>query len=533
MKRRFDPELEWELLREKILGLGDQSIHKSHYPELQRKVGELAASEDRYRTLVNTVNVGIARATVDDPGRFLEANPAAVAIFGYPTLEALLKAPVADLYVNAGDREDLLEELARSGSIRRREVRMRHRAGGTIWIAWSGVRHLDAQGQATVHAVFEDITSRRKLESDLLHAQKMEAMGRLAGGVAHDFNNLLSVIIANSDLLLQGLAKGEAEHEYAEEVNRAAGRAAEVVRQLLAFSRKQDLAPRVLDVNQLVANTLKMVRRLVGENIRVETQLSPTVGRVRADPGQLEQALVNLVVNARDAMPAGGTLVLSTRSVEKSGACQIDGDRMVLLTVKDSGHGMDEATRARIFEPFFTTKPEGRGTGLGLSSVYGIVRQSGGCICVDSEEGAGSAFTVCFPELPQDTASEATCGTAAAERASGEVVLVVEDEAPVRRIIGRVLSDAGYEVIEAEDATAAQRAFELCGARLDLLLCDVVLPGQGGPELSAALCTQRPELRVLYVTGYTDRPAALGSWPVVRKPFNVMELLVAVRAALK
>ncbi len=533
MKRRSEPEAGWDQLRDKILGLGDQSIHKSHYPELQRRLSELAESEERYRTLVQSVNVGISQSTVEMPGRFLEANPAALSIFGFETLDELRRAPIASLYVYAQERADLMEELARTGSVNHRELKMRHKDGHTLWIVWSAVRHVNPRGEATVHAVFEDVTARKRLEAELVHAQKMDAIGRLAGGVAHDFNNLLSVIIGNGDLLLRELGESSEQREYAEEIYAAAGRAAEVVRQLLAFSRKQELVPRVLDLNHLVAGTEKLLRRLIGERIRLRTVLSPAIGRVRADPAQLEQVLVNLVVNARDAMPNGGELTVSTEATPKETEdCRLEGKRVVHLVVCDTGEGMDEATRARIFEPFFTTKPEGRGTGLGLSTVYGIAQQSGGCVCVKSALGKGSVFTVCLPELDPAEEEAELDGPAASAPGRGERVLVVEDEQTVRRVLVRVLCDAGYQVLEAADgAQALELEAGLRGGRLDLLLSDVVMPGQTGPELAVELRRRRPDLKVLFVTGYSENPPGTKA-PVLHKPFRAGELLAAVRGAL-
>jgi PAS domain S-box-containing protein len=388
----------------------------------------------------------------------------------------------------------------------------------------------DAQGRpSSMIGTVQDITDRRRLEEQLLQSQKMEAIGRLAGGVAHDFNNLLTAIIGYADLLARRV-KGtpRLEHNVAE-ILEAAERAAGLTRQLLAFSRKQVLQPRVLSLNAAVADIESMLRRVIGEDVQLVTALAEGLGRVRADPTQLEQVILNLAVNARDAMPDGGRLTLETANVE------MDGGRYVALAVTDSGVGMDAETRSRVFEPFFTTKEPGKGTGLGLAMVYGIVAQSGGSIRVHSEPGRGTTFKVFLPRVDDPPTDPPR-----SERPAGggvETLLVAEDEDGVRALICEVLRDLGYRVLE---APRPERAVELLagdGPPVHLLLTDVVMPGMDGRQLAQRLTALRPGLRVLYMSGYTGEAIARHGvlehgTLLLQKPFTPEALARSVRQAL-
>ncbi|MFO0761837.1 MAG: ATP-binding protein [Byssovorax sp.] len=372
----------------------------------------------------------------------------------------------------------------------------------------------EADGGVLWHGFLWDVTEReranqllRDREEQLRAAQRMEAVGRLAGGVAHDFNNLLTVIRSYADLALSTVPEGDELRSDLDEIRGAADRAAGLTRQLLAFSRKQVLMPRVIDLNDLCAGSLKLLQRLLGEDIEIVYRPSPTLAATRADPGQIEQVIMNLAINARDAMPGGGKLTIETENIVlDDDYCRLHVEARpgphVMLAVSDTGCGMDEATQARIFEPFFTTKEVGKGTGLGLATVYGIVAQSGGSIYVYSEPNRGTTFKV---YLPREAAGEAAISPRVAPRPAkgNEVLLVVEDEAPLRSLLLRLLKPLGYEVLLAKDGATA---LEVAASRSDihLLLTDVVMPGMSGRELAIRLCAARPALKVLYMSGYTE-----------------------------
>jgi nitrogen-specific signal transduction histidine kinase/CheY-like chemotaxis protein len=373
-------------------------------------------------------------------------------------------------------------------------------------------------------------------------ATKMEAVGRLAGGVAHDFNNLLTAILGYTNLVLDELGPDHPSRPDVEQIQHAAESAASLTRQLLAFSRRQLLQPQILDLNAVVTRMESMLRRMIGEHIVLETNLSLTLSRINADQGQLEQVLMNLVINARDAMPAGGRLVISTQDVSVREQLMnahrgLARGEYVTLEVSDTGFGMDETVLANLFEPFFTTKKRGEGTGLGLATVYGIIKQSGGYIAVQSEIGVGTAFTIYLPKTAGDASSVSM--SAAAERANGgtETILLVEDQPEVRSIARTMLTRQGYTVLE---ANGGPQALDVVGAQdrpIHLLLTDVVMPTIGGPELARQLRTMRPDLRVLFASGYTDDTLVQqgvlepGS-DLIQKPFTREALLQKVRSIL-
>ncbi len=371
--------------------------------ERRRAQDALRASEARYRRLFERNLAGVFRSSVD--GRILQCNHAFARIFGYESPEELRGVRAVDLYANPSDRDALLERIRAERTLVGLEVCFRRKDGRLVW-ALENVTLLGSETgeEGTLEGTMVDITERKNLEEQFRQVQKMEAIGRLAGGVAHDFNNILTVIIGSSDLLGAGLSTASPLREEVEEIRKAAGRAATLTRQLLAFGRRQVLMTEVLDLNALVRNIEKMLRRVLGEDIEIQTAYDPELGKVRADRGQLEQVLMNLVVNARDAMPSGGTLTIETRNavLDEAHAREHDGARpglAVLLSVRDTGGGMDSETRLHIFEPFYTTKE--KGTGLGLATVYGIVQQSGGHIAVWSEEGKGATFTIFLPRVDE------------------------------------------------------------------------------------------------------------------------------------
>jgi nitrogen-specific signal transduction histidine kinase/ActR/RegA family two-component response regulator len=390
--------------------------------------------------------------------------------------------------------------------------------------------------------VIADVTERRLIEEQLRQAQKMDAVGQLAGGVAHDFNNLLTVITSYGQFLLNALPEQDPRRSDAHQITQAAARAASLTRQLLAFSRRQMLQPQVLDLNEVIADMERLLRRVISEDISLVTQFENNIGAVRADRSQIEQVVMNLVVNARDAMPTGGVLAISTRVVTLDAAyarrhAGVNPGRHVVFSVRDTGVGMDAATQQRIFEPFFTTKAKGKGTGLGLSTVYGIVRQSGGHIEVRSSPGRGTAFEILLPQVSVALPAKAELPIGSAPPRGTETVLVVEDEDAVRHIVRRVLESQGYGILEARDGHDAVRICEQRGNEIDLVLSDVIMPGMGGRELARSLATSRPGLPILFMSGYnedgelagTDGAPADG---VLAKPFTAETLARQVREAL-
>jgi hypothetical protein len=440
--------------------------------------------------------------------RFLAVNEAAIRGYGY-SREEFMQMNVKDIRSEA-DTADLLASLHASGDGTTNPRSWKHeRKDGSVIDVEVTVHKCDLGGRPCGLAVAQDVTERIRMEGQLRQAQKMDAIGNLAGGVAHDFNNLLSVIISYSDMLADALKPGDPMRDDLEEILGAGRRAADLTRQLLAFSRQQILQPKLLDLNAIVGGVAKMLGRVVGEDVELAILGDPRLGAVMADPGQLEQVLMNLVVNARDAMPKGGKLTIETSNVELYagyGATHNDVSPgpYVMLAVTDTGMGMDAATRERIFEPFFTTKEKGKGTGLGLSTVFGIVRQSGGSIWVYSEPGAGTTFKVYLPQanptrsIAVDTAPEA--GTSR----GCETILLVEDEAPVRALTRTILERNGYRVLEAQSGGDALLLCEQHKATIHVLLTDVVMPRMSGRTLAERLASLRPEMKVLYMSGYTD-----------------------------
>jgi two-component system cell cycle sensor histidine kinase/response regulator CckA len=382
------------------------------------------------------------------------------------------------------------------------------KAGANDFLTKDNLKRLIPVVERELHQVVSR-REQRRLEDQLRQWQKMEAIGRLAGGLAHDFNNLLTVISGYSELLLHKVALQAAERAGVEEIQKAAERGGALTRQLLAFSRRQPLEPRIIDINELVVNMEKMLRRLIGEDIQLATVPGNEVGKVKTDPGQLEQVIMNIVVNGRDAMPQGGKLTIETCNFEldEEPARAHPGFRpgpYVLLAITDTGSGMDAETKSHLFEPFFTTKDPGKGTGLGLATAYGIVTQSGGSVSVYSEPHRGTTVKIYLPRVEEAIAEEQPELESAATLLGSETVLLVEDEARVRKLICEVLTMKGYQVLECTRAEEAVRLFDGHGPSIDLVIADVVMPEMSGPELVRRLAVQRPELRVLFISGYPD-----------------------------
>jgi signal transduction histidine kinase len=396
------------------------------------------------------------------------------------------------------------------------------------------------RGQAATLEILLDVTERRRLEAQLRESQKMEALGRAVGGLAHDFNNLLTAVMLYCDLLRQGLPAAAAPRRHAEEINLAAQRGAALVRQLLAFARQQVLAPKVLSLNAVVLGMRSMLQRLIGEDIELVTRCAESLGNVKVDPAQMQQVILNLVVNARDAMPAGGKLALETAEVNVDAATArhfhgLRPGRCVRLRVEDTGCGMSPEALAHAFEPFFTTKQKSKGTGLGLAMVYGIVTQSGGGISLESVAGKGTRVTILLPCVGRGVRARRTPPVRRAAARGAETVLLVEDDPAVADSAAQLLQENGYTVLKARDGFEAVRfACEYSGA-LDLLLCDVVLPGMEGPEVASRLRAQRPDVRVLYMSGFGERgrrAAQTAGGSVLLKPFTEATLTRKVRQVL-
>jgi PAS domain S-box-containing protein len=445
-----------------------------------------------------------------------------------------------DVAVERTERERLVLGGTRTVDL---EMRWPRRGSATLWMYLNASVVLDANGRPDYLLVYlRDITERKSLEAQLVQAQKMEAVGQLAGGIAHDFNNLLTAILGSTELLLAVTDGSDPRRDDIQEIDRAAHRAAGLVRQLLAYSRRQVMQPRLVNLNAIVREMGGLLRRVLGERIALRLELDSSLGDVIADPGQIEQVIANLGVNARDAMPDGGTLTIATANVSAAGITgaadeRLSAEPLVALTVSDTGIGMDEQVLAHLFEPFFTTKELGRGTGLGLATVYGIVRQSGGQIQVASRPDEGSTFTVYFPRAAAPARPAPVSVLPAAAPGGTETVLVVEDEYAVRHLVCRVLRGKGYRVLEAPNAEAALALAAESREAIDLLVTDLVMPGLGGAALAARLVTHRRGLRVLFITGYAPAAVerqdelAVGSG-LLEKPFSADQLARKVREVL-
>ena len=523
----------------------DEHANVSRVIGTAQDITERKKTENKLRqlaTIVESSDDAIVSRTLD--GTIQSWNGAAERMYEYSAAEAIGK-PISILYPH-GQRDEIpaiLEKIKRGDIVRNFETIRATKDGKQIHIALTVSPIKDVSGRIVgASAIGRDITESKQMEDMFRQAQKMEAVGRLAGGVAHDFNNMLSVIIGYSELLLERADTDGQVRKQCEEIKRAGDRAASLTRQLLAFSRQQVLEPRVLNLNTSVAEIEKMLRRLIGEDIDLRTSLDPTLGLVKADPGQIEQVIMNLAVNARDAMPEGGKLIIETSNTELDDEYALHHPpcivgRYVILAVTDSGVGMSQETKTRIFEPFFTTKELGKGTGLGLSTVYGVVKQSGGYIWVYSEPGQGSVFKLYLPRVdgsevqirPAKSAPELLAGT--------ETILLVEDEQSVRALTRNLLEQGGYTVLEADNGAHAVEIAKQHHGPIHLLLTDVVMPGMNGPAVAEMILPIHPEAKALYVSGYSSSfgtqtglvPAGAN---LFQKPFSRAALLRKVRNLL-
>ena len=515
--------------------------------EHRRTEGARLSSEKRFNYLTDNLNQGVWFAQADPP-QVLYVNPAFERIWGLPAARFYENPRLWRDFIHP-DHQQVVSEVydAEIANPTGRDLHLLYRIvrpdGQVRWIHDRMVIHHTATGEVdSLSGITEDITEARELEDQLRQAQKMEAVGRLAGGVAHDFNNVMTVILGYSAVLLQELSQNSSARYFVQEIQRAGERCAALTGQLLAFSRKQMLHPVSLDLHRVIRDLMALLKSLIGEHISIVLQLDPLPLWVKADAVQLEQVLLNLAVNARDAMPHGGTLTIDTRQVSREAVWGSDHDTRtartyVRLRVHDTGTGIDPATKAKIFEPFFTTKPPGRGTGLGLSTVYGIVHQSGGTITVESAVGQGTTMTVFLPEVVPPLTALPPVQSEPAHTTGTEIILLVEDEPAVRLLTQHILRTHGYTVHEAEDGFQALDLIRRNALHIDLLLTDLVMPGMNGKELAMRLRSHFAELKVLYMSGYSDNPPvtgdeAQGHTTFLQKPFSPEDLIRMVREIL-
>lgn len=498
-----------------------------------QKEAELALeqSEERYRKIVETASEGIW--ILDEGCRTRFVNSKMAAMLGRTTRE-MIGSSAAEFLCGEDKNQSLSELRSGTASGSTVDLRLKKNDGTEIWTLVSSCPLLDSSGRGGLLAMVTDVTERKTLEDQFRQAQKLEAVGRLAGGVAHDFNNILSIITGHSQLLLRNLEAGSPLHDQVEKIAAAADQASNLTRQLLSFSRRRIVKAEVIDLNGAVTNFARMCRPILDDQVRLVTKLDAGTGSIRADAGQLDQVLMNLVVNARDAMPHGGTLTIETKSVDLAeGDLRLHRGKQpgayVLLVVSDTGIGMDAETQTHAFEPFFTTKEEGKGTGLGLSTVYGIVSQHDGWVELKSELGQGTSFSIYLPRLTVEVSAPAPVKAPAGWPRGDETILVVEDRVSLREVIRDTLRTCGYQVFEATDGQNALDVFAQ-HPRIDLVLTDLSMPGLSGTEVAKILKTRSPQLRVIYMSGSSDRAPSDG--PLIQKPFKPGALASKIREVL-
>jgi two-component system, cell cycle sensor histidine kinase and response regulator CckA len=512
---------------------------------LKRTMEDLRRSEEKYRGIFENSMEGFFQSTLE--GRFLTANPSMAVLLGYDS-PSDLTSRVTDigrlLFVRPEDRKEIVALLFSGGTVPGREVQLRRKDGEVIWVSVHE-RLVRAPDGAPLHieGFIYDVTERRKLEAQLLQSRKMESVGLLAGGVAHDFNNLLTPILGYADILASIFAEGDPRFNLLEEIRRAAERARDLTQQLLAFSRKQVMVLKTVNLGEIVRRFKDILRRTIRENIHIEIDISPSLSAVRADAGQIEQVLLNLSINAQDAMPAeGGTLVIEAADVDLGESYSAHHPETppgpyVMLAVSDTGAGMDEQTREHIFDPFFTTKELGKGTGLGLSTVYGIVKQHGGSINVYSEKNHGSTFKIFLPRAAEDRVAIDQAPPSTAPVQGTETILVAEDEETVRRLACTMLGSLGYRVLAADTVESCIALASAHRGRIDLLLTDVIMPKMNGRDLYDVLQRSQGDLKVLFMSGYSGNVIAHHGvldegMQFIQKPFTLRALSAKVRLIL-
>jgi len=545
-----DPQSGKRLTRGMLIDITDQ----------KRAEEALRRSEENYRLFVAQSSEGIFRTEHNPPipvdlpwekqvelgmqgGYIAECNDAMAQLYGFNAAREMVGRPLASFTDKTSSVvAAFLEKFIHSEyRLTDRETQGRYPGGRIRTVRTSMIGIVENGCVVRTWGIQRDVTDRIHLEEQLRNAQQLEAIGRLAGGVAHDFNNILSIIMGHGELLLAVLGADERARSGLEQIRRAADRAASLTQQLLAFSRRQVLQPKVLDLNESVADIQKMLSRVIGEDIELVARLHPSLAAVKADPGQVEQVLMNLAVNARDAMPQGGKLAMETSNIEieerQGRALDLPAGRYVMLKVTDTGHGMDGATLAHVFEPFFTTKAMGKGTGLGLATVYGIVKQSGGSILVESEVGQGTVFRIYLPAAEGDVHLQQDREADLKVAGGRETILIAEDEPDLRELTRIFLESYGYRVLEASSADKAIQTAEIFAEPIHLLLTDVIMPGMSGRQLAEKILSKRPETKIVYMTGYTDdmvmqHKVLEPGVQLLQKPFTKVELATKVRATL-
>jgi PAS domain S-box-containing protein len=511
-----------------------------------RKAAEKARAEaeTKYRTLVEQVAAISYIAELGTRGKWLYVSPQIEAITGYSQDEWLANS--CDWIRHIPPEDHAVVEAAEEASMRgerfQAEYRIVRKDGTVIWVSDTAVVAKGSDTDPVMEGIIVDITDRKLLENQLQQSRRMEAVGRLAGGIAHDFNNLLTIIKGYAELALQRSGIQAELRADVQQIENAAERASTLIRQLLAFSRRQVLQPKIIDLNAIVLGLDKLLGRLMGEDIEMVTRCAANVGRVKADPAQIEQVIMNLVVNARDAMPKGGRLTVETYNIDLDSTyardhVSVKPGSYVMLAVTDTGIGMNPETVAHIFEPFYTTKESGQGTGLGLSTVYGIVKQSGGYIWVYSEPGKGTTFKVYLPRVAEPVEAKPERVELPAANKGSETILLVEDEEAVRELTSRILSAKGYSVVAAKSVKDAEEWCDKNGGKIHLLLTDIIMPGTSGRELARRITAKHPRTRVLYMSGYTDNVLAQGGvleagLSFLQKPFTPAALAQKVREVL-
>ena len=515
--------------------------------EYHRTRTELQAAEQRYRTLVERLPAITYIAEVGSLGRWHFVSPQIESMLGFSADEWLSDPGIWMRCIHEDDRQIALaaeKRVQETGELYQAEYRMCARDGRILWFR-DEAKLLEAPDGSIplMQGVLYDITEYKRLEDQLRQAQKMEAVGQLAGGVAHDFNNLLMVIQAHADRILGQLPQTDSSYADAVEIHNATTRAASLTSQLLAFSRKQILQPEVLDLGTVLTEVGKMLERLLGATITLQLEIHPEIGKIKVDRSQLEQAILNLAVNARDAMPAGGTLAIQARNVHFSETqvwqhSSLPPGSYVALTISDTGVGIDPDAQSRIFEPFFTTKAPGKGTGLGLSMVYGVVKQSDGAITVESVLGRGTTFKIFLPKCDEEAASGQSALAEPEKSTGSETILLVEDQAAIREVISAYLMRLGYNVLTAPDGEAALSIAATQQKSIDLVVTDLLMPNMGGLELATRMKHLHPETRVLFMSGYPDeairsQEGLTEDVEIMQKPFSMKSLAAKARSILE